>query len=222
MKLEWKTCLKIVVSIFLLYLGIRYWPDAAHILATAVSAASPLIVGCGIAYFVNILMRFYERHYFPGAKTGLAAKSRRPVCMIAAFLTLLLIVILLINRIVPELISCIGVIISGLTKAIDALVDMLARNHILQEDIAEALNSIDWRSKVGKLLDILTNGAGTVVNAFGKSSQSYEDSHADRLCLCHLSAARQRQTGRTVQAADEPVSAVILEPECAACAGGVK
>ena len=53
----------------------------------SVSAASPLIVGCGIAYFVNILMRFYERHYFSGAKTGLAAKSRRPVCMIAAFLT---------------------------------------------------------------------------------------------------------------------------------------
>lgn len=172
MKLEWKTCLKIVISIFLLYLGIRYWPDAAHVLATAVSAASPLIVGCGIAYFVNILMRFYERHYFSGAKTGLAARSRRPVCMIAAFLTLLLIVILLINRIVPELISCIGVIISGLTKAIDALVDMLARNHILQEDIAEALNSIDWRSKVGQLLDILTNGAGTVVNALIKAATS--------------------------------------------------
>lgn len=165
MKLEWRTCLKIGVSVFLLYLCIQYWPDALNVLMMALSAATPLIVGCVIAYLVNILMRFYESHYFPGAESRFALKSRRPFCMTAAFLTLIIIAILVIKLIVPELISCVGVIISALADAMESLVNMLARNHILQEDLAEALSGIDWQAKMGHLLDILTAGAGTVVNA---------------------------------------------------------
>ena len=97
MKLEWKTCIKIGVSVFLLYLCILYWSSAASLLSTALSAATPLVVGCVIAYPVNILMRFYERHYFPKAVTGFAVKSRRAVCMAAAFLTLVIAVTLVID-----------------------------------------------------------------------------------------------------------------------------
>lgn len=143
---------------------IQYWPNAAKLLSTGLSAATPLIVGCVIAYLVNILMRFYEKHYFPKAVEGFAAKSRRPVCMIAAFLTLIIIVILVVDLIVPELVSCVGVIFSALPAAIDSLVNMLARIHILPEDIAAALSGIDWQSKIGQLLNLLLNGAGTVVN----------------------------------------------------------
>ncbi|MGN0313391.1 MAG: AI-2E family transporter [Fusicatenibacter sp.] len=164
MKLEWKTCIKIGVSIFLLYLCIQYWPNAAKLLSAGLSAATPLIVGCIIAYLVNILMRFYEKHYFPKAVAGFAVKSRRPVCMIAAFLTLIIVVILVVDLIVPELVSCVGVIFSALPAAIDSLVNMLARIHILPEDIAAALSGIDWQSKIGQLLNLLLNGAGTVVN----------------------------------------------------------
>ena len=164
MKLEWKTCLKIVISAFLLHLCIQYWPNAAKLLSMALSAATPLIVGCIIAYLVNILMRFYEKHYFPKAVTGFATKSRRPVCMIAAFLTLIIVVILVVDLIVPELVSCVGVIISALPAAIDSLVSMLARIHILPENIAVALSGIDWQSKIGQLINLLLTGAGTVVN----------------------------------------------------------
>lgn len=58
-----------------------------------------------------------------------------------------------------------SVIISALAEAIESLVDMLARNHILREDITEALSGIDWQSKIDQLLDLMRSGAGTVVNA---------------------------------------------------------
>ena len=164
MKLECKTYLKIGVTIFLLYLCVQYWPAAAGILSAALSAASPLILGCIIAYLVNILMRFYEKHYFPGADGGAAVKSRRPVCMIAAFLTLIAAAILLINLIVPELVSCIGVIFSALPKAIESAVDLLAETRLLPEDLAATLSEVDWQSKIGQLFEFLTTGAGTVVN----------------------------------------------------------
>lgn len=165
MKLEWKTCKKIGVSVFLLYLCILYWPSAASLLSTALSAATPLVVGCVIAYPVNILMRFYERHYFPKAVTGFAAKSRRAVCLAAAFLTLVIAVTLVIDLIVPELVSCVSVIISALPAALESLFNMLARLHLLPEDIAASLSGTDWQSKIGQLIDLVLSGAGTLVNA---------------------------------------------------------
>ena len=165
MKLEWKTCIKIGVSVFLLHLCILYWPSAASLLSTALSAATPLVVGCVIAYPVNILMRFYERHYFPKAVTGFAAKSRRAVCLAAAFLTLVIAVTLVIDLIVPELVSCVSVIISALPAALESLFNMLARLHLLPEDIAASLSGTDWQSKIGQLIDLVLSGAGTLVNA---------------------------------------------------------
>ena len=64
MKLEWKTCLKIGVSIFLLYLCITYWSVLVALAGTVIGAAKPLIIGAVLAYLFNILMRFYEKHYF--------------------------------------------------------------------------------------------------------------------------------------------------------------
>lgn len=172
MKLEWKTCFKMIVSIFLLYLCIQYWPYAANILLTALSAASPLLVGCVIAYLVNILMRFYEKHYFTKAKTGFAVKSRRPICMIAAFLTLIIVLFLVINLVVPEMVSCIGVIISAVPAAVESIIEMLIRAHAFPENLAEAMSVINWQSKADQLFNLVTSGAGTVINVVVNAASS--------------------------------------------------
>ena len=78
-----------------------------------VSAAMPLIFGAVMAYFVNILMTFYERHIFGSVNSGVRLKVRRPLCMILAFATLIIIVVLLMVLVIPELVSCIRVIASG-------------------------------------------------------------------------------------------------------------
>ena len=65
MKLNWKTLVKIGISVFLLYLCIYYWPAVSTLLAGIVGAAAPLLIGCVIAYPVNILMTTYEKIFFP-------------------------------------------------------------------------------------------------------------------------------------------------------------
>ena len=52
MKLSWRDCLKIGVSIFVLYLCIHLWPNAVSLAGTVIGAASPLILGAMIAYVV--------------------------------------------------------------------------------------------------------------------------------------------------------------------------
>lgn len=56
MKIEWKSCIKLGVTVFCLYLAIYYLPNAIGLLSVVFSAAFPLIIGCVIAYMVNILI----------------------------------------------------------------------------------------------------------------------------------------------------------------------
>ena len=64
MKVEWKSCLKIGVTACAIFLFIHYWDGLIKLSGLMIAAAKPLLVGCLIAYVVNILMRFYENHYF--------------------------------------------------------------------------------------------------------------------------------------------------------------
>lgn len=165
MKIEWKTCFKIVISVFILYLCVEYFSDAMGFLGTCVSAATPLIIGGVIAYLVNILMSAYERYYFPNTDKIVVKKSRRPVCMLAAFVTLFAIVILIIGLVVPQLVSCVQVLISELPAAMKVLVRFLDSMKILPEDIMNMLQAIDWQSKISQIINMITSGLSNAIGA---------------------------------------------------------
>ncbi len=110
MKLTWKDCIKLVVSIFVLYLAVHYWQSAADLVSAMLGASLPLIIGAVVAYLVNILMSNYERRW----PDGKGQKLRRPVCMLLAFLTLVAIVALVFGLIIPQLMDCIRLIIAEL------------------------------------------------------------------------------------------------------------
>jgi len=163
MKLEWKTCFKVGLSIFLLYLCIHYWPTAAAAFSAFLGAAAPLFIGCIIAYLVNILMSLYERIYFPRSKKSIVQKSRRVVCMVASFITLLAVVALIVSLVVPQLTSCIQLIFAELPDAITKLIARMDELDLLPEDIIELLKSIDWQSRIGQIINMLTSGIGNVM-----------------------------------------------------------
>lgn len=164
MKIEWKTCFKIGLSIFILYLCINYWQGAMGLLTALLKAASPLFIGCIIAYLVNILMSLYEKHYFTQNTGKFVQKSRRPVCMLAAFITLLAIFVLIILLIVPQLISCVALIFSALPDVISQIISNLDKINAIPDDIVSALSSIDWQSKIGQIANMLTSGVGNVMD----------------------------------------------------------
>ncbi len=164
MKIEWKSCLKAAVSIFLLYLCILYWPNAARLFLALLDAAAPLLIGCAIAYMINILMSLYEKHYFTKSTNPFLQKSRRPVCMTAAFVTLFAIIALIIRLVLPQLISCMQLIFALLPDAMNALTDSLEAWEILPEDIANTLAAIDWQSKMGDFIKVITSGIGNVMD----------------------------------------------------------
>lgn len=164
MKIEWKNCLKIGISIFILYLCIYYWKSAAVGLSVLASSSMPLILGATIAYVVNILMKFYENHYFRKSSKSIVQKSRRPVCMVAAFLTLAAIIALVIGLVVPQLVSCVRVLISGAPYAMDFLLKTAEKYNIVPENILDSLAGIDWKARIGEMITAVGNGLGSVMD----------------------------------------------------------
>ena len=161
-RVETATCIKLAIAVFAVYLCIRYWPEVAKFLGGIATAAEPLIIGAVIAFLVNILMRGLERLYFPKSDKKIVKATRRGVCMIIAFIMLIGIIALILRLIAPQLISCIEIIIAEVPPMFNNIVKWLQSTHFLPDDIMKELASIDWRSNLMKIFDIISSGIGSV------------------------------------------------------------
>ena len=165
MNVNWKSCVRIGVSVFLLYLCITYWPAFTDLFHSLLQAAAPLLLGCILAYAINILMTFYEAHYFPRSSHSALIKSRRPVCMLAAFLTLAILLIFIAKLVIPELVSCIKLLAGQVPAAIDDLLAWLENKNIVPEDILSSLQTVDWKARAQQIISILISGISSVMSA---------------------------------------------------------
>ena len=163
MRLEWRSCLRVAATIFLLYLAIYYWAGVMKFLGLVLGAAMPLVTGFIIAYVLNILMSFYERFYFKKSKSEFVKKSKRAVCLIAAILSLVGIVTMLINLVIPELVSCIQLLISDIPPAIEAMLANETIIELMPKDLYSELAAIDWKSYISQFVQFLTAGLGSTV-----------------------------------------------------------
>ncbi len=164
MKIDAKTIAKLGAGVFLLFLAIYYWPAVSGVLLTVLGSLVPLLVGCAIAYIVNIIMSLFEGWYFPKSNKKWVTKTRGPVCLLTSVIVLLAAITLIIIIVLPQLKSCVQVLIDRIPAALAAVVDGLAKWNILPEDIIATLESIDWNSLVGKFFGTLTSGVTNIVN----------------------------------------------------------
>lgn len=172
MTFKFKTGLKICACAFLLYLAVFYWEYISKFALGVLGAATPLVAGCVIAYLVNLLMNFYERHYFPRSKTRFVLKSRRVICMILAFITLVGIISLILVLIVPQLIDCISLFVEALPDALEYFTTKLSTLEHMPKNVLEVLNTVDWESKIDQLFDLISTGMGGVVTVLLKTITS--------------------------------------------------
>lgn len=165
MKLSWKTCLRAGVTVFALFLCIHYWPTLSGLLILGLQAARPVLLGCAAAFVLNIPMRAYERHYFPKSDRPLVKKSRRPVCLLLAFLSVAAVLVLLLRLVVPELVSCVTLLVSRLPGVLEDVVAWLTtRASWLSPEVVDYLNGLDWQQIIGRVGGMALSGFGSVAN----------------------------------------------------------
>ena len=169
MKLKWKTCFRAGVTVTVLFLIIHYWTAIAAGVEIAFHAAAPLVTGLMIAYAVNILMNFFERHYFPNSKKKIVKKTRTAVCILLSYLSLLGIIALIIGLVVPELIDCVKLLIEKIPALMQSVSLELRGNEEMTKLWSELGNvsqtgQINWKEIVTKVADWAAGGLG---GAFG-------------------------------------------------------
>ena len=172
MKFDWKKAFKIALCVFGLFLAITYWHPFVALCGIVLAAMTPLIIGGIIAYIVNILMSRYEKWFFPKKKTKIISKIRRPLCMILAFLTVIVVLSAVVWLIVPQLISCIQLIMAFAAKVPNLMKEFVEKAQnwdFIPDKVIEYLAAIDWESKIGQFVTLVTNGVGDVVNTVAKT-----------------------------------------------------
>ena len=166
-KQDFKRMLGFAGALILVFLVIHYWEKLEGLFSLGVSAATPLIVGCAMAYVINILMGFYEKWYDKLFKVEVALKIKRIVCLVLAFLSLFGIVALIVNLVLPELMNCIASFIRLIPGALQTVVDIVGEERIL-EMFPELQNGFDLNnisSQVEQLMKTVIGGVGGAVGS---------------------------------------------------------
>lgn len=166
-KQDFKKMLGFAGALILVFLIIRYWEKLEGFISVGVSAATPLIIGCAMAYVINILMGFYEQWYDKLFRVEIALKIKRIVCLILAFVSLFGIVALIFNLVLPELINCVASFIRLIPGALQMVVDFIGEERIL-EMFPELKNGFDFSNistQVEQLLRTILGGVGGAVDS---------------------------------------------------------
>jgi len=164
MKIEWKTILRLALGVIGVFLVIHYWKNIAGLGAAVCSAAFPLIIGGVIAYIISIPMGFFERHFFPKSQAKVIAITRRPICMVLAYIAVLAVVALVIGLIIPQLGECVKVIVSEVPALFDRVLAYAESFHLLPENILSFLNDLDLKQGIQELLGMVTSGLGNIMS----------------------------------------------------------
>lgn len=161
-----RTLVKIVLACFALYLAMYYWTPVAGFLGVALSAFVPLLLGLALAYPLNILMSFYERHFFPNSQKKAVLKTRTGLCLVFAILTLLGIIALVLWLIIPQLVDCVRLLLAQIPVALERAAEWLVQTGIADElvtRITEWAEGFDWQSRLEGIITAVLGGATDVV-----------------------------------------------------------
>ncbi|MDN0064351.1 AI-2E family transporter [Collinsella ihumii] len=157
-----RTVVALAIAAFSVYLAIYYWPNIAGFIGLILQAVAPLVYGAVLAYPLNILMSFYERHMLPKSSSRVVARVRPGLSLMAALLTLVAVVAIVLRLVVPQLIDCVRLLIDELPVALQALFSWLEESNLITpavvESVTESLGALDWQSHASSLATTVMSG----------------------------------------------------------------
>lgn len=143
---EKKQTMKMVLSIItftviLIYL-VNHTSVIAYVLQKIISIILPFIIGCGIAFVINIIMKSIEDGFFKNKHSKLY-KHKRAISMATSYILTLLVVSLVLFVVVPEIKETFEKIGEKLPGFIAKAKEIVLKYTTRFPDITEAINSID-------------------------------------------------------------------------------
>lgn len=161
-----------VLVFVICYAIVANWSAGANLLNTFVAALSPFLTGAAIGYIVNIVMSAYEKLYDKFITSQRLLKAKRPLTMILAYATFVLLVTLIFTIVLPDLIASLKSLLSINPKDIQSIINEVQHNKwvskILEVSGGDAqlskLISNYSRQILNQFLSVLTNVLASVTS----------------------------------------------------------
>jgi len=124
--------------------------------------AMPFIIGAGLAYVINFVLKFFEEKIFSQLK-----KHRRRISILFSYLTVIILLLLILQFLIPQLTKSAMQFVEGIPEYRVALTEFvsgfLERFH-LSEGMRQSLNE-----RLEEAMDAITNFIGDFAPVFMKS-----------------------------------------------------
>lgn len=165
--LAYKKFLKYGITVAVLFLLVMNFTTVIGWCNTLFSVAYPLIMGCVIAYILNILMVRLEKIYFPKSTKKVVLKTRRGVCMVLSLALLVWIVIFVLYLVIPQVVDCFVVISKDVPAVIQKVWDFLIENSDRIPALQEQLTSmdLDWGGIINQVTTGLMSGTKGILSS---------------------------------------------------------
>lgn len=155
------------VGLFWVAQNVKSFPD---FFSTIIALVSPFVLGCGMAYVINIPTSFFERIIFGHRwknHDNIRLKIKRSVSLIISLLIILSIIIGLFAMIIPTLIQTIQNLTVSVPDAIERAQNWLLKLQQNSPKLTKLIGQlgIDFNKVSSDLVSMLSNVARSLVNS---------------------------------------------------------
>lgn len=166
-----KKILFYLITAALLALAVKYSGSILGFASLLLSVLTPLIIGCVIAYILNILVVKIESLPFIKGSSRLY-KFRRAISIPASLLIIALVIVLLIKIIIPQLGSALSLMVSEIPPAISRFIEWIHSHNTDLPQLEEWLSSLDlnWpkiSSYIVTAINSIFESAFSIISIFG-------------------------------------------------------
>lgn len=138
-----KNLLKVILISMLVFFAFWYIDSLKSGIVFFITVIQPLIFGLALAYVINLPMNFYERKVFYKLKENEKTKSlAAPFALILAWITIILAISILLNVLIPRIISSFASLTDKWPIFIDEVNSIVSSNEILNKYAKDILDTI--------------------------------------------------------------------------------
>ncbi|WP_028125818.1 AI-2E family transporter [Eremococcus coleocola] len=124
---------------------------------TALNVLKPIFIGGVLAFIFNIIMKQIEKIYFTKSDAKWVKKTRRPVSLLLAIITVLLVLVFVLNLVIPQLVSVVLEIVNAIPKLVDQVQRFIVDHEDFFPPLAQAAENFDIQNITGRLVEFLNN-----------------------------------------------------------------
>ena len=142
-EIDYKKTLKLVIIAIIAYWILNHYQIVLSLLSKLLSVLMPFIIGCMIAFVLNVLMIRIEKQLSKVIVNPKLKILKRVLSILGSIALVVGVVAIIIILIIPELVSAIKVIALSLPEVIDNLQNWMDSHNIYLPQLENLINQID-------------------------------------------------------------------------------